>query len=327
MADGLKAAGLAVSYVGAPPPGIARAVADRRPLRRLASLTRELERRAVGRSVPGGWQLAYAMPGFLPRRANGGVRVLHQATRHPRQVHAALSAARRSAGGGRGFMTRREMRRLEAELEEADVVRTESRAVAEELIAYGVRAERVVVAPPGVDLVRFSPGRPFERLTIAFVGPLSLWKGLDILAALAEELGKDAQVDVVGGPVCPWSRRLTERASFGQHTEVAPLLARAHALVLPSATDGFGHVVLEAMASGAVPFVSPEVGAAEIVQRIDAQLVQPRAQFATAVPELLRTLPLPDLAARARGIAEEFDRERMAEQAGQQVLAAAARVR
>lgn len=327
MAAGLEAAGVAVSHVGAPSPGIARGIAGRRPLRRLASLTRELERRAVEHRVPRDWQLAYAMPGYLPDRADGGVRVLHQATRHPRQVRAALAAARRGAGGGRGFMTRREMRRLEVELDAADVVRTESRAVADELIAYGVRAERVVVAPPGVDLAHYRPGRPFERLTIAFVGPLSLWKGLDVLAALAEELGTDARVEVVGGPVCPWSRRLAARASFERHLEVAPLLARAHALVLPSATDGFGYVVLEAMASGAVPFVSPEVGAAEIVRRVHEQLVQPRERFAKAVAELVRTLPLPDLAARARAVAEEFDRERMAEQAARQVLAAADRFR
>ena len=324
MAAGLEAAGLDVSYVGSSAPGLARRLAGQRPLRRFGALTRELDRRAVVRRVPDDWQLAYAMPGYLPSTARG-TRVLHQATHHPRIVRERLARARREAGGGRGFISRLEMRRLEHELREADLVRAESGTVADELVDQGIARERIVLAPPGVDLDRFSPGPRPERLTVAFVGVLSLWKGVDILAALATALGEKADLLVVGGPVCPWSRRVAERARFQHRTDVPALLASAHALVLPSATDGFGYVVLEAMASGAVPFVSPEVGAAEVVRRIDDQLVQPRERFAEAVPELLRSLPLDDLAVRARAIAEEFDRERMAEQAARRVLAAASR--
>lgn len=320
---GLRRCGLDASYVGLPGPGVARRLAARRPLRRFGSLTRALERRAVARQVRGGWQLVYAMPGFLPPDADGAVRVLHQATRHPREVRAAVAAARSAAGGGRGFMTARESRQLEQELRSADVVRTESQAVRDELCRNGIAPERIVLAPPGVDLNRFRPGEPFDRLTIAFVGSLSLWKGVDILAELTERVRENADVAVVGGPVCPWSRRLAGRTPFIHHTDVPALLSRAHALVLPAATEGFGYVVLEAMASGTVPFVSPEVGAAEIVHRIDHRLVQPRAGFAETVTELMQSLPLADLAVRARTIAAEFDRERMAEQAARRVLDAA----
>jgi glycosyltransferase involved in cell wall biosynthesis len=327
MALGLRRAGLEASYVGSPAPSLTRRLAGRRPLRRFGSLVRTIDRRALVRQVDDRWELAYAMPGFLPPRREGRVRVLHQATRHPREVRNAIASARRVAGGGRGFMTAHEMRRLEAELLGADLVRTESMAVAEELVSHGVQGERIVTAPPGVDLARFVPAPPFERLTIAFVGVLSLWKGLDILSALADALPVEADVAVVGGPVCSWSRRLTERTRFRRHADVPALLSKAHALVLPSATDGFGYVVLEAMASGTVPFVSPEVGAAEIVRRIDERLVQPRADFAEAVAELVQIMPLADLATRARAIAEEFDRERMAEQAARRVIVAAGAAR
>lgn len=323
MAAGLEAAGLRVSFVGSSRPRVAQRLAGQRPLRRIGWFTRELERRAVARRVPHDWELAYGMPGYLPSN-NRGIRVLHQATHHPRIVRARVEAARRAAGGGRGFMTSFEMRRLEQELYAADVIRVESRTVAEELVAHGISRQRIVLAPPGVDLLRFTPGAPANRLTIAFVGVLSLWKGVDILAALARTLGEDGDVLVAGGPVCPWSRRVTEQARFRTHNQVPALLASSHALVLPSATDGFGYVVLEAMASGAVPFVSPEVGAAEIVRRLDERLVQPREQFAEAVPVLLRSLPLDDLATRARAIAEEFERGRMAEEAAHRVLAAIA---
>jgi glycosyltransferase involved in cell wall biosynthesis len=79
-------------------------------------------------------------------------------------------------------------------------------------------------------------------------------------------------------------------------------------------------VVLEAMAAGAVPFVSPEVGAAEIVRTLDARLVQPRATVAEAVPELLERLPLEELGRSARGLAERYERVAMAEQAAGSVL-------
>src|SRR4051794_17234399 len=106
MADGLAGLGLDVEFVGRAPDSFARRLGGRRPLRALPSLLRNLDRRAVEGNVPQEWGLAYAMPGFLPD-AGQGVRVLHQATRHPRQVRSALAAARARAGGGRGFMTRR----------------------------------------------------------------------------------------------------------------------------------------------------------------------------------------------------------------------------
>src|SRR4051812_31748860 len=74
MAAGLEAAGLDVSFVGSSSPGLARRLVGRRPLRRFGSFARELDRGAVIRRVPADWQLAYAMPGYLPRPADGRTR-------------------------------------------------------------------------------------------------------------------------------------------------------------------------------------------------------------------------------------------------------------
>jgi glycosyltransferase involved in cell wall biosynthesis len=246
--------------------------------------------------------------------------VLHQATHHPRTVVHAIETARREAGGGRGFITRREARGLEAEIRTSDAIRTESAAVTEDLVHHGVDPARVITALPGVDCDRFRPAEPFPNLTVAFVGVLSLWKGVDSVADLAHRLRGRARVGVVGGPVCPWSRSLIATAPLDRYSEVAPLLGRAHALVLPSVTDGFGYVVLEAMASGCVPLVSPHVGAAEVVRRVDDRLVLPRRTFAESAAELLLTLPLAELARRSRSVAEQLDRRTMAERAAGAVL-------
>jgi hypothetical protein len=69
--------------------------------------------------------------------------------------------------------------------------------------------------------------------------------------------------------------------------------------------------------------VSPEVGSAEIVTKIDPRLVQPRAGFAENVTELLRTLPLAELGGRAREVAQDFDRARRVPEAAEKVAAAA----
>ena len=148
-------------------------------------------------------------------------------------------------------------------------------------------------------------------------------KGVDVVAELAGLLGDGASVEVVGGPVCPWSRRLAERSPFVVRTDVAAMLGRAQVFVLPSRSDGFSYAVLEALASGAVPLVTPEVGAAEVVARLDPRLVIERVGFAEAAAALIGTLDLAELARRGRVLAEEFDRRRTGPALAAAVLARA----
>jgi glycosyltransferase involved in cell wall biosynthesis len=328
FAAGLEANGVRSAYVGLQETGAAGGLVNRRSVRRLfgAGPGRRLGARAVRRAVPAdGWDLLYAVPGALPLGGGGGIRVIHQATRHPALERAALRRGERETGG-RGDMSAAELRRRLRELERADLVHVTSRAVLEELAEAGLPRERLVHSYLGVDLDRFRPGPKHERLTIAFVGPLSLRKGVDAVAELAARLGPGAAVEVVGGPTCPWSRRLGERASFVRRDSVPETLAAAHCLVLPSRSDGFSYAVLEALASGAVPIVTPEVGAAELVRRLDPRLVIDFDGFAEATAALLPTLDFERLGAEARALAEQFDRRRTGPAAAAAVLEAAARL-
>jgi glycosyltransferase involved in cell wall biosynthesis len=209
------------------------------------------------------------------------------------------------------------------EIGAADVIRTESLQVREQLLERGIAEKRVVHAYPGVDLDHFTPpAGPPEGPRIAFIGTLSLWKGVDIVAEVARRLRGRVPVSVVGGPVCSWSRRIAAEASLSYWRDVRELLQASSVLILPSASDGFGYVVLEALACGCVPIVSPEVGAAEIVRTLHPDLVQPRATFADAVPELLHSVPLMELRSAARSLAESFPRRVMARVAAMRVLSA-----
>jgi glycosyltransferase involved in cell wall biosynthesis len=301
-----------------------QSIAGTRVVCRFRALRRRLDGATIARHAQRFDGLAYVMPGCLPR--HGPVTILHHATHHPRLARAAVSTARRRTGTGATLVGRHELTVLEGEIAAADLIRVESGLVRGQLLDAGVAEERLVMARPGVDLVRFRPGSRSAASVVAYVGALALWKGVDVLAELSRSLdGRGVRLEVIGGPVCRWSRRIAEPLQRADTTSVPDLLGRAVALVLPSVADGFGYVVLEAMASGAVPFVTPAVGAAELVRELDPRLVIDRCDFAEAVPELLATLPMARLAAQARVIAECHDRMAMAAYAARELLAAARR--
>jgi L-malate glycosyltransferase len=88
---------------------------------------------------------------------------------------------------------------------------------------------------------------------------------VDVFARIADVV--DSRLILVGdGPDAPIAREmaseygLLDRIKFvGVVDRVAPLLARADAFLLPSSTESFGLVALEAMASG-VPVIASDVG-------------------------------------------------------------------
>jgi D-inositol-3-phosphate glycosyltransferase len=152
---------------------------------------------------------------------------------------------------------------------------------------YGADGSRVHVAPPGVDLDRFKPGdraaakRRFgfsDDPLVVFVGRLQPFKGTDIAVdALGhlERLVPDARLAIVGGDSPRGSRGermrlrlaarrlgVSDRLRFMepvQHDELPELYRAADVVVVPSASESFGLVALEASACG-TPVVATAVG-------------------------------------------------------------------
>jgi glycosyltransferase involved in cell wall biosynthesis len=129
-------------------------------------------------------------------------------------------------------------------------------------------AGRMRVVPNGVDTARFAPGPgpKAETFTFALVGRLEPRKGVDLaIEALASV--PDARLDVVGdGParatLAGKARALgsSDRVRFHGHVaDTRPLLARAHAALCSSRSEGLGIALLEAMAAG-LPVVGFAVG-------------------------------------------------------------------
>jgi D-inositol-3-phosphate glycosyltransferase len=173
---------------------------------------------------------------------------------------------------------------------EADRILAPTPSEAAHLIElYGARPDRIRVVPPGVDRSRFRPGRReearralgLEASRVALlVGRLQPLKAPDLaIRSLAEAIRLDRRATrglvlvMVGGPSGP-SVVLDElrelAASLGvsdhvvflpprPHSEMPEVYAAADVVLVPSRSESFGLVALEAQACG-IPVIASSVG-------------------------------------------------------------------
>jgi glycosyltransferase involved in cell wall biosynthesis len=149
-----------------------------------------------------------------------------------------------------------------------------SEAVATALESAGVPAAKIVVVPdglpPGAFLESTAPAPPPFRLVHA--GAFDGLKGQDVVVETLARLvagGIDATVLFLGdGPLrrgvegLAAARGVAARCEFpGQVEDTARRFAASHLLLLPSASEGGGLVLVEAMAAGC-PVVGHDVGGA-----------------------------------------------------------------
>jgi glycosyltransferase involved in cell wall biosynthesis len=194
----------------------------------------------------------------------------------------------------------------------------------EDAAALGIAAPRAAVIPNGVALpLARTDAR--EPATILFLGRVNWKKGLDrLLAAMALiDPRLDARLIVAGrddegyAATLPRSDRVTFIGEVGG-AEKERLLATATMLVLPSLSENFGNVVLEALAHETPVIVTPGVGLADDVAGSGTGIVSDGAPEALAAA-MQRLLSNRDEAAemgrRGRVLVESrFTWERVAEE-------------
>ena len=179
------------------------------------------------------------------------------------------------------------------QLIESEVLRCADVVVAstpDEAAALGAEPDadpdRVEIIPPGVDHTLFSPGAPrdarqrlglpTDRAVLLFVGRIQPLKGVGVaVRVLAELTARDAELVIVGGPSgadgpaeVARLHELAERLGVADrirwvppvpHDRLADWYRAADVCLVPSRSESFGLVALEAAACG-TPVVAANVG-------------------------------------------------------------------
>jgi glycosyltransferase involved in cell wall biosynthesis len=207
-----------------------------------------------------------------------------------------------------------------------------SESTRDDLVARGVRAERVRVIHPGVDSVRFTPDPAVRSPSPAFlyVGRLKRYKGVDTALralAVARRTRPDLRLDIAGsgdhGPALEaLAVRLGLGASVGFHgfvseAEKLQLLRGAWANVFPSPKEGWGITVVEAGACGTPSLASDSPGLRDSVRHGETGFLVPHGDAEALAARMLELAAAPALVERlgaaARRFAETHTWERAAE--------------
>ncbi|MEZ4415149.1 MAG: glycosyltransferase family 4 protein [Gemmatimonadota bacterium] len=137
------------------------------------------------------------------------------------------------------------------------------------LKAAGVPSERVHVVPPGFSDPGVGPGPPPSPFRVVLAGRDPERKGADLALEAQRRLrgrGLEVELTLVGDPAYPdWTREGVMGLAAVPRERLFAILARAHALVVPSRAEGFGFVAVEAMACGRAVLVSDTAALPEIV--------------------------------------------------------------
>jgi hypothetical protein len=223
--------------------------------------------------------------------------------------------------------------RCAAEWAIADVVLVYSDWTKEAIVLQGVPAEKVIVVPlayepPAVPADVPAAATKGDRLTVLYLGIVTLRKGIQYLIEAAKQL-QDRPIDfVVAGEItisdeavksAPANMKFLGRVFRG---DTAKLYRSAHLFVLPTISDSFAITQVEAMWHGLPVIATPRCGRV-VTDGIDGRIVNPgdAAGLAAAIAALEQDRPLLEsMAVSARQKAATFTLESYGGQVHDEVI-------
>ncbi|MGE0256448.1 MAG: glycosyltransferase family 4 protein [Alphaproteobacteria bacterium] len=234
-------------------------------------------------------------PGLAARR-QGAKFILDVGSSHMTTQLALLEAERAETGvtidGFHPAAIEREYR----EYAEADLITVPSEFSLRSFVANGVPREKLAKVIYGVDLRRFSPveTRPDGRFRVLFVGGLSLRKGIHYLVrAFARARIPGSQLILVGSRTPQTDILLRGGEGLDIVTtghipqpQLREWYSRADVFVLPSVEDGYGLVLLQALACGCPVIASANTGGPDCVREGENGFIVP-ARSVDALAERL----------------------------------------
>jgi glycosyltransferase involved in cell wall biosynthesis len=190
----------------------------------------------------------------------------------------------------------RMLQRFSWECEQADLILVNASFSKQTFIDAGFAPEKLAVITPSIKLERFYPAAKNDSVfRVMYVGTIEPRKGVHyLIPAFLNAKISNSELLLIGTPSTRALRLLIEK-TLGENSNIkqeswdfsrqdpVPVFSSASVLVLPSVEDGFGLVVIEAMASGLPVIVTSHCGAADLVQDgVNGFIVPPRDEKAIA---------------------------------------------
>lgn len=171
--------------------------------------------------------------------------------------------------------------RMAEEFEAADHVFCCSELAKQTMVSHGVSEKKIFANPLGIDLQRFCPRRTSKEdhvFRIVCVGAMTPRKGTHYLVKAFERAQiPNAELWFIGAPPtdrilqeivsdsCSRNSRILVKGSFPE-SHLPSVYQQCDLFVLPSLSDGWGMVVLQAMACGLPVIVTEMTGSKEVVE-------------------------------------------------------------
>lgn len=212
----------------------------------------------------------------IPVAHDKGMRVIiERGSTHISHQSEMLAAANESLGiiaaPTPGEIIERELMEYDA----CDAIMVPSEIAAASFVRYGIPREKIYVNRLGVDVSQFAPARtpvsnPVPK--ILFVGEISARKGIAPLLGAFAKISSAAELVCVGPVDVDFQaalnklpiKNVTFKGTMSRN-DIHQAYQSADIFSLPSAEEGFGMVVLEAMASGLPVVISDQVGAGDLI--------------------------------------------------------------
>lgn len=248
--------------------------------RSLAEFSKSEFARFVARDIPRcnvfhGMSQYSLEPGLAARRKYGALFVLDVGSSHVLALKKLLQTECSRLGIVDNFFPDETVEKELEEYRQADVITVPSKFSARTFVENGIAASKVEVNVLGVDLSRFFMDRsePPEEFTVTFAGALSVRKGLHVLLDAFKRAALPKAKLVLIGTMQPETQSLLEQHA-GENVQLLGRLPQAElrakfsqssVFVLPSIEDGFGMVILEALASGCPVIATDHTGGPDVI--------------------------------------------------------------
>ena len=238
--------------------------------------------------------VSYSYYGYQAFRAYGKPATLFQLHPHPQTMRRILQqelAAHPECASSLNLewelaLPPADFERLVEESHSASHYLVASSFTRQSLVEHGIHPSTVDVIPYGVDLERFCPpsARTAGRtLQLLFVGRINQRKGLSyLLEALKRLQGLDLHLTICGRVVddlqtfAPFAEQVTIRPSVSAE-ELVLAYQTADLFVFPSVGEGFGQVLLEAIACGLPILATTHTAAPDLIDDgVQGFIVEPR---------------------------------------------------